>query len=457
MVRSTWFGSHPPACTCVKCNEARLRRIEEARLRGEQPPLPPSRRPVRLPGRRNIRARWLGCGLTILFVLLIAAAGVAYQRGLFDQAINPEPVVTQNRHLDSPSSGVRQTKIAATALTPTTALSPTPILPPYLRNLAEKQYMLDLINQERDRAGVPPVELGTNEAAQLHVESALEHCFSSHWGKDGLKPHMRYSRTGNYQSNAENFSGLPYCYKASDGYRPIQNINVEIREIMDNLMGSPGHRRNIIGRWHKRVNIGIAWDPYNVKVSQHFEGEYVEYDQLPAIESGVLTLSGETKNGTLIEPDKLGGVSVYYDPPAHPLTQGQLSRTYCYTLGLPVAFLRKPLPAREYYVSDEETTSYGSCPNPYHVLPGAAPPSSPAEANDHWQQAHDTIIPDREVTVPDITASEWTVRGRRFSITADIGKVLLAHGSGIYTVILGGGLGGSDVVISVYSIFHETR
>ena len=67
--------------------------------------------------------------------------------------------------------------------------------------------MLQLINEERVRAGVAPVVLGDNIAAQLHAESALENCFSSHWGINGLKPYMRYSLAGGYQSNAENGYG----------------------------------------------------------------------------------------------------------------------------------------------------------------------------------------------------------------------------------------------------------
>ncbi|MXY47079.1 MAG: CAP domain-containing protein [Chloroflexi bacterium] len=46
--------------------------------------------------------------------------------------------------------------------------------------MTEKQYMLALINAERKKAGVSPVELGDNIAAQLHAESSLANCFSSH-------------------------------------------------------------------------------------------------------------------------------------------------------------------------------------------------------------------------------------------------------------------------------------
>ena len=67
--------------------------------------------------------------------------------------------------------------------------------------------MLELINIAREDAGVPPVALGDNDAAQLHAESALANCFGSHWGIDGLKPYMRYSLAGGYQSNGENGLG----------------------------------------------------------------------------------------------------------------------------------------------------------------------------------------------------------------------------------------------------------
>lgn len=110
--------------------------------------------------------------------------------------------------------------------TPTPVATPTPVTPPELRYIDEKEYMLALINAERKKAGVSAVTLGENIAAQLHAESALENCFSSHWGLDGLKPYMRYSLARGYQSNGENGHGLDYCIRASDGYSTHSGIRL---------------------------------------------------------------------------------------------------------------------------------------------------------------------------------------------------------------------------------------
>ena len=139
--------------------------------------------------------------------------------------------------------------------------------------------MLELINEARVDQGLAPVVLGDNPAPQLHVESALENCFSSHWGIDGLKPYMRYSLNGGYQSNVENTSGGGYCIEESDGYPPIASIKQEIRDAVAGWMDNPDHRSNILYPWYKKVSIGLAWDRYNFKAVQQFEGDYVEYDQ----------------------------------------------------------------------------------------------------------------------------------------------------------------------------------
>ena len=129
-------------------------------------------------------------------------------------------------------------------------------------------------------------------------------------------------------------------------------------------MSSPGHRRNILDRWHKKVNIGLAWDRYNFTAIQHFEGDYVQFDRLPSIDNGVLSFEGRAKNGVTFGGDRDLGVQIFYDPPPHRLTRGQVSRTYCYRSGLQIAALRPPLRGNSYYPEDTFTMTQQYLPGP---------------------------------------------------------------------------------------------
>ena len=317
--------------------------------------------------------------------------------------------------------------------------------------------MLTLINAERRKAGVLPVELGNNNAAQLHAESALANCFSSHWGIDGLKPYMRYSLAGGYQSNAENGHGLDYCIRARENYAPLRSIHVEISEAMSGWMDSSGHRRSILNKHFRKVNIGLAWDRYNIAAFQHFEGDYVVYDQLPYIDPrSQLFINGKVKNGASIGGRDLG-VSVYYDRPPHTLTRGQVARTYCYDSGLQVAGLREPPPSGSYWATDEFTTMHDPCPDPYDIPADARPARSHDEAAIIWEEAYinSRARKGTQIVVPWITAGRWQVANDAFMVAADISDVLRKHGDGVYTIVVWGVVDGEDVVISKYSIFVD--
>ena len=367
--------------------------------------------------------------------------------------ISPNATSTPVPPTATPSSG-------PPTVTPTPVLStvtPTPVTSPQLRHLEEKEYMLTLINAERVKAGVNPVRLGDNTAAQLHAESSLENCVASHWGVDGLKPYMRYSQEGGYQSNGENWSGNDYCSTASDGYRAIASIDVEIRDAMVGWMNSPGHRRNILEKWHKKVNIGLVWDRYNFAAAQHFEGDYVEYDSLPVIENGVLYLSGKVKNGVAFEDNTDLNIRLYYDPPTRPLTRGQLSRTYCYGSGRHIATLREPVTEDLLYLRNEveRTIETSPCPDPYNIPADSPAPRSLDEAHEFWQAAYDASqkpVGEETIVVSRVTTNEWTAAGGVFSVTADTGDLLSKYGNGVYTLLMWAPLGGEDIVVSEYSM-----
>jgi len=336
-----------------------------------------------------------------------------------------------------------------------TEINPSGISAPHKRHMVEKEYTLTLINAERKRAGVRPLTLGSNDAAQLHAEFALANCFSSHWGMDGLKPHHRYSLAGGYQSNGENGHGLDYCHKASDWVAPISNISKEIDEAIEGWMRSPGHRRNLLDPLHHKVNIGIAWDRFNEVQFHHFEGDYVVYSSSPSLENGILTLEGQGANGVQFSKARDLSAQIYYDPPAQTLTVGQLARTYCYNTGIAIASLREPLTAGRFWPTDEGTTTHTPCTDPYDVSQDASPPRSAEEAQAFWDTAANTLSEPKTVTFQWITADSWEANGSTFSLRADLRQLLEKHGDGIYTVLVWGPVKGhsSEVVISQLVFF----
>ncbi len=226
---------------------------------------------------------------------------------------------------------------------------------------------------------------------------------------------------------------------------------------MEGWMDSPGHRSAILDPWARKVNIGIWWSAYNFTAVQQFEGDYVEYTQLPAIGGSILTITGKVKNGISLSEDDSLGVIIFYDPPPHRLTRGQVARTYCYDGGIPVANLRKPPPQDRYYLDDETDETVEFCPNPRNVSQDAPPPESYDEAERLWQDAYEASQRgiERTISIMHITASRWIVRESAFSVRANILAVTNRYGPGVYTIALVAELGGEDVIISQYSIFHE--
>ena len=448
--------------------------------------------------RRIIR----GCGCLFVIVTFAGLAAVLAIVGNVDfpgadalrnagQQVQDTTGQTSQR-ADGSSAGAQSPHpTAAAAVPPSSAETRTPatLPPPVRKHLEYKEFMLGLINAERQKAGVPPVAMGRNVAAQLHAEVSLDNCFSGHWGVDGLKPYMRYSLAGGYQANSENASGTDYCIQVSDGYRALDDIEAEIRKMMDGWMNSPGHRRNILDKWHRKVNIGLAWDRYNITGYQHFEGGYVEFARLPEIRDRNLILSGRATGGLSFSHKDQLGLQIYFDPPPGSLTLGQIARTYCYDSGVLIAGIGRflididlsnvdltdlglsdveltdiglddvSLTDVSFWVEDEFDTTYSPCPDAYDVPSNAPAPGSPDEAFRLWQEALEASQnrSPQPIRVRWLTASRWTAQAREFAVTVDIGDLLTQHGPGVYTTLLWSEIGGQDIPVSQYSIFYRVN
>ena len=312
-----------------------------------------------------------------------------------------------------------------------------------------KQRMLEMINEERVKAGLEAVSMGSNGAAQIHAEDMLAGCFSSHWGLDGLKPYMRYSLAGGTQYNAENISGLSYC--VGSNYVAVDPVN-RVRETMNGLMSSPGHRDNILDPNHAAVNIGIAADSRNMMVVQQFEYDYVDFGMEPTISGDVLSFALDIKNLEEYADGYDLSVSLYYDPPPRNLTRGQVSNTYCYEAGTTVAFFLPPLTDGSYYVENKSTIFRFGCQDPYDLPSSIPAPVSPEDASRIHGAAKTSSVP-YEYAVLFVTAMEWSVHGDHFEFAADVRDV--ERGPGIYTVTVFVHEGGDKYIpITDYPIFH---
>ena len=317
-------------------------------------------------------------------------------------------------------------------------------------------YMLNMINIERKKAGVAPLTLGTNKAAQKHAQSMVDFCYGSHWDIDGLTPYMRYSLAGGYQRNNENYYGRDYC-RISDvpstaGLGPAAML---LYQAMDSFMGSPAHKSNILDEKYKKVNIGVAHDRHNFKVVQVFEGDYLDINRMPYIRNGTLHSAGILKNGFSVGLDTKPLILVSYDPPPHLLTLGQLIRIQSYgnvnNAGeVKLILAPKAFPLRQLGIDN------AVCETPYDVAEDARPPDTLEEAKSLTLASRVPCSTEGvKVPVREVDSFRLGERLYRFSIEADISDVLRQNGDGVYTITM---LSYEQkMVVWQYSIFHDVE
>ncbi len=331
-------------------------------------------------------------------------------------------------------------------------------LPKQVTAVTYADYMLNMINLERRKAGVSEVTLGTNVAAQRHAENMVKFCHYGHWGVDGTLPYMRYSLAGGYQRNAENASGRSYCYIERRLISPpLGPPLMLLYDLMRGLMDSPGHKKTILDALHAKVNIGVAWDDYNFKIVQQFESDLVSMSTLPTIENGKLAMSG-VLNHTEQLPITLPFFTVSYDPPPSLLAVGQVIRSYSYpsneSAGRPVAIISSLHPR-----SEDKTVelTISKCLDPSSAPSYSQPPQNAEESDLIFERSKASSCRSEKHMSSPIKPDVWdyTAGERSFSIEADIADVLRENGPGVYTVsMLAVTLG---IVVWQHSIFHDVE
>ena len=314
--------------------------------------------------------------------------------------------------------------------------SDTSTTPVHLRNLELKQHLLELVNEARKEAGAPPVSLGTNGAAQLHAEQAVELCLTSHWDRYGLKPYIRHSLMGGHGFNREVTATIWSCDDSFAWYRggPSKNMKEAIAEAIESAPGSPSRIRTVLDPQYSIINSGIAWDKRSISIIQHFETDLFVADEEPSLKKGILDIKGSTIGLPEFDSDNLLNFVVSYDPPPKPMGLNRLARTDCYTIGQPLLIMiQRPKELEEDY-GGEDVLAREECPDPYKMDPNTPWPTSPDEIEDLLEETAKSKSEEAEYIYELHITAELEAEGNELHIRADIGKHLEERGPGVYTV-----------------------
>lgn len=126
-----------------------------------------------------------------------------------------------------------------------------------------EQQIVQLINQERQRAGVPPLKMDERltQAARAHTALMVRQERLSHELRGEPKLSQRLAVTGiRFNNDAENVAYDSTIEGAHDG-----------------LMHSPGHRENILSPIYNTVGVGVLHSGDVYWVTQDFANRLQEY------------------------------------------------------------------------------------------------------------------------------------------------------------------------------------
>ncbi|WP_235974878.1 CAP domain-containing protein [Stappia albiluteola] len=120
--------------------------------------------------------------------------------------------------------------------------------------------MLELINAERAKAGVPPLAFDSelNDAAEDHSEWMIQTDTFSHTGVGGSSPTTRIRNSG-YDLTGSWATGENIAYAT---LRAPSGTQDEVELLHQNLMNSSGHRANILNGNFREVGLGFETGEY---------------------------------------------------------------------------------------------------------------------------------------------------------------------------------------------------
>src|SRR4051812_49789455 len=135
-----------------------------------------------------------------------------------------------------------------------------------------------LINRDRARFGLPPVQLDAqvSATADAYCRAQIRNGTTGHFTTDGQSPYMRYSFAGGNDGVSENAAAWSASYRFGD--RALYEM---IRRSEEAMIGETaphdGHRRTILDPFATHVGIGLAWDKGEFRLTQEFVRRYIDW------------------------------------------------------------------------------------------------------------------------------------------------------------------------------------
>ena len=300
-----------------------------------------------------------------------------------------------------------------------------------------RQVHLAEINALRAYHGLGELILHPGLGAQRHALELAQGAYVAHWDRQGLSPYMRYSREGGPGYSQENISVNTYDGRGSGScLSDSHDYTQELAEALEGLMTSPGHREALLGRDHRRLQLGLARGCDRVVLVQTLISDLVTWMQVPRIEGNLLILEGVATPPARVT-DQLQ-VVLAWEPLPQLYTVAQLNRTGCYSQPRYVAMaVRRNRPGAQVRVTA------------VHCV-------TPREADS--QTASRAVRPPPEsYQIPLLVRDRWDAYGPRFDLRLEVGDLLATYGDGIYTVSLWGQVDAEPTLLGQYAVVGGER
>lgn len=209
---------------------------------------------------------------------------------------------------------------------------------------AARQYVLQLINKDRTKAGMAPVAFdpAATAAAQTHADEMAEAGYLGHYDLQGRKPWERYTAAGGTGYVAENTFLQRTGMKGQIG----DNVHLDDKALfhkseleraetvfINETPPNDGHRKNILDQRHDGVGIGLAVargdTGFRFALTQEFTNTKGTLSEIPkTIKRGqTFTVAGRLAPGIA-----LYSVSVLWDRLPSPMKPDDISKTPSYAI-----------------------------------------------------------------------------------------------------------------------------